>query len=530
MISERGLKSGTTIYDRYVVEDVLGEGGFGITYLAVEQDSGEQVAVKEYFPLRLAVRQRENGELSVAVGNKAEYERGKARFINEASILKEFGYLQGIVRVWDCFEANHTAYIVMDYIDGVTLREYISGHGSMDYAELMEMLSPILKSLVTLHRHGVIHRDISPDNLMIGMDNHMYLIDFGAAKEMERETTTVLLKAGYAPPEQYLHDGELGAWTDVYALCATIYTALCGKAPADAVARLQGKDLLPLSGQGVKLAKWQWDAIAKGMSMRAAERFRDVGALYDALTAAPTDEELPTAAGGEIEPQIQEELQKLNKSGGILPTGRRKHRGRLAMTMVLAVCIVSAAVYFGTGLQGDGKLNLSGWSVYPPAAEEEDTADGMEDTADSEETEAAAGSEETKAAADGNGIAGTADKEEQQAASEEIPRLCRMPDVAGLNQDTAAARIASIDKVIKVRIIRQYSDSVARDTVIAQNVAPDTQYNEGAIEEIVLTVSDGAKPAAQADKKTAAGKTKSEQDSYQVESDGNEAVDFYLND
>lgn len=528
MISERGLKPGTTIYDGYVVKDVLGEGGFGITYLAVEQDGGRQFAVKEYFPLQLAVRQRENGELSVAAGDRAEYERGKARFINEAAILKEFRYLQGIVRVWDYFEANHTAYIVMDYIDGVTLREYISSHGSMDYAELMEMLSPILKSLVTLHRHGVIHRDISPDNLMIGMDNQMYLIDFGAAKEVGRKTTTVLLKAGYAPPEQYLHDGALGAWTDVYALCATIYTALGGKAPADAVARLQGKDLLPLSGQGVKIAKWQWNAIAKGMSMRAAERFRDVGALYDALTTAPTDEDLPTVAGGEIEPQIQEKLQKLNKTGGILRTGKRKRRVWLAM--VLAVCLVFAAVYFGVGQRDGWRWYPSGGSDYPPAVADEDTEDGMKDTAGSAKAEDTADRTGTKDTADGNGISGTADKEEQQVTSEETPRLCRMPDVAGLNQEAAVARISSIDNVIRVRITRQYSDSVARDAVIAQNVAPDTQYNEGAIEEIVLTVSDGAKPAAQADKKTAAGKTKSKQDSYHVESDGNEAVDFYLDD
>lgn len=499
MMKKQDIASGTILYGGYVIERVLGEGGFGITYLAHRQETGEKVAVKEYFPSQFAVRKNNSCELHVADRDMEEYDRGRARFMKEASILKEFRYLQGIVKVWDCFETNCTAYIIMDYIDGVTLKEYIASHGSMEYQELMEMLSPILKSLVTLHRHGVIHRDISPDNLMIGMDNSLYLIDFGSAKEMEYgRTTTVLLKAGYAPPEQYLHDGELGAWTDVYALCATIYTALCGKAPADAVARLQGKELVPLSVYGVVLEDWQWNAISKGMRMRSAERFRDVGALYDALAVAPTQEDIATIVEPEIDPFLRDKMEHLNASEK--PKSEKKKKGViLSGVVVLLLILLAVGVVYGN----------SRWTAKPETQQNQnsDLTDEGNDVQ--------------------NNISSDAVQEEEHTTSEESqPKLCQMPDVAGLDKEAAIARISSADAVIKISIVREYSNAVEQDVVIEQNVAPDTRYNEGAIKEIVLTVSDGVKPAATTSTKTS--KSDNKQDSYDVKSDGNESVDFYL--
>lgn len=477
MISERGIMPGTILYDQYVVGNVLGEGGFGITYQAVHEDTGKTVAIKEYFPFQLAIRKRTSGKISVRESKQMkDYIRGKERFIREASILKEYRYLEGIVKVWEYFEVNNTAYIVMDYIDGITLKEYVDGQGGLDYPELLDMMTPILKSLVILHKHGVIHRDISPDNLMIGMDNNLYLIDFGAAKEMEYgKTTTVLLKAGYAPPEQYLHDGELGAWTDVYGICATIYTALCGQVPTDAVARLQGKELVPISEYGVSLPDWQWNAIEKGMRIRAAERFRDVGQLYDALT---------------IE-QSYEDIRTVMKR---IPYGRTK-RKRLAL---LFIGIFIVVVIFGgsrwlqtTTMQQDTDTQL------------ESDSENMSDTNVSEQTT-------------------------EQAQ----PKLCRMPDVLGLTEQSAKSMIAGIDKKIMIRTIRTYDNNVVSGIVIEQNVEPDTQYNEGAIKEIILTISDGAEPVTEAEIKDSATKQKNnkQNDDYNVQSDGNESVDFYLDD
>ncbi|MDD6071593.1 MAG: serine/threonine-protein kinase [Clostridiales bacterium] len=503
MRSERGLASGTIIYDSYVVEQVLGEGGFGITYLAHRKDNGERVAVKEYFPISIAVRQKESNQIAVSEQEQGEYIQGKERFMKEAAILKEYRYLQGIVRVRDCFETNDTAYIIMDYIDGVTLKEYISCHGRLDYAEWMEMLTPILKSLITLHRHGVIHRDISPDNLMIGMDNQLYLIDFGAAKEMEYgKTTTVLLKAGYAPPEQYLHDGELGAWTDVYALCATIYTALCGKIPTDAVARLQGKPLIPLSEQGVILEEWQWEAVSKGMSMRSAERFRDVGELYDALTVPPSEEDILTVIEPEMEPFLQKEMHQLNEGEKTKPHATRK-RFLLGVAAVAVLVLLCGAYYGSSVWMKRNRQNVS-------ASVENGAGMPQEDTVDTE-----------------------SQTEQNMTTEETMPKLCKMPNVVGMGKDEAMAEIHNIDETINVRIVRSYNKDVDLDVVIQQSVEPDTQYNEGGISEIVLTVSDGEESTTESKTTAPASKQKKQStkdDYFNVESDGNELVEFYLDD
>lgn len=502
MVSERGITTGTILYDTYVIHDVLGEGGFGITYRATRQSTGETVAIKEYFPFQLATRQKDSCNIIVSESQLSEYIHGKERFIKEASILKECRYLQGIVKVWDCFERNNTAYIIMEYIDGITLKEYVASHGRMHYDELMDMLLPVLKSLISLHKHDVIHRDISPDNLMIGLDNCLYLIDFGAAKAMEQgKTTTVLLKAGYAPPEQYLHDGDLGAWTDVYALCATIYMALCGKVPADAVARLQGKELIPLSEHGVKLENWKWNAISKGMSMRAAERFRNVEQLYDALTIEPSDEDIKTMAGQELEPLFQQKMQELNENNLAVVSQKKNHNIRFGGLVVLLFFVVVATAFYG------GKL-----LVNQENTGQQDEAERLKSTADELQ-------ETTIAAA----------KQEEQISEESQVKLCSMPDVTGMTEAAAIEKINAIDKEIKVHVTRIYSSDVAVNVVIEQSVKPDTQYNEGTIKEIILTISDGAEPVTQAaTEATVTKQQKTEDDYFDIETEDDEMVEFYL--
>ena len=496
------MTAGTILYDTYVIQEVLGEGGFGITYRGIGKSTGETVAIKEYFPFQFAARQKDSCNVVVPESQLSEYIHGKERFIKEASILKEYQYLQGIVKVWDCFETNNTAYIIMEYIDGITLKEYVASHGRMHYAELMDMILPVLKSLISLHKHDVIHRDISPDNMMIGLDNCLYLIDFGAAKAAEQgKTTTVLLKAGYAPPEQYLHDGDLGAWTDVYALCATIYMALCGKVPTDAVARLQGKELIPLSDYGVKLESWQWKAISKGMSMRAAERFRDMEQLYDALTIEPSDEDIKTVVGQELEPLFQQKMQELNENEPVAVSQEKNHnikgRGRIMLFLFIAI---AAAFYGGRFLvnQENGEQQSGAESLKRTAAEVQETTADMA-------------------------------KQEEQLSEESQVKLCSMPDVTGLLEDAAIKKITAIDKEIKVHITRIYSSDAAVNVVIEQSVKADTQYNEGTIKEITLTVSDGAEPSTQVTTKTSTAKQqKTEADYFDVEPEDDEMVEFYL--
>lgn len=484
MISRQEISIGTTIYKDFVVEDILGKGGFGITYLITNQDNQKQLALKEYFPFQFAMRR--NDSLFVTVEDKDVdlYEKGKRRFVKEAAVLKEFQYLSGIVKVWDCFEEHNTAYIVMDYIDGVTMKEYVSCHGKMEYDELLTLMTPVLKSLAVLHRHGVIHRDISPDNLMVGMDNAMYLIDFGSAKELEYgRTTTVLLKAGYAPPEQYLYDGELGAWTDIYAVCATMYIALAGKAPVDAVARLQGEKLQSLQG----LEGWQWNALKKGLEMRAAERFRSIEELYDALTIAPTQEDIPTMLH-EVAPDIKTKLRKINED-------KETKLGRKILQNVWLV-----AVFFVVVLS---VLLYNGVITFFPL-----------DFGQEQNTEPSIVREQN-----------TESETQREPTTEQLALMvCTMPNLVGQTEAEAKEKISKADRSIRIKIKKQYDSSAEKGLVISQSVEPDTRYNEGFIEEIVLTVSDGTEPTTERNQTN----KKEKNDSYEVESDGNEPEDFYL--
>lgn len=404
-MSDRALKPDTIVNGRYRIDRVLGEGGFGITYLVHDIEDDKAYALKEYFPLQTAFRNADTGEVCVYEENN---NKGKKRFREEAEILKEYRHLDGIVHVRDCFSFNETVYIVMEYIDGITLKEYVSLYGGFEYDEVMEMLSPIMKSLVILHRHSLIHRDISPDNIMIGMDNELYLIDFGAAKEVEDgKTTTVLLKAGYAPPEQYLNDGKLGAWTDVYGMCGTIYTALGGGVPTDAVARLQGKALIPLNERGVQLEKWQWSAIEKGMSIRSAERYRDMGEMLTALTVPPTEEDLVTVYGND-----DGEIRNLVKDAD---DGRQKKKGGIDKFVAgFAVVAIIIGVIYG--------ITNSDRTVGETIVDEGKVSEEMSETSES--------------------------------------KLCEMPDVVGMTNLEAYKKIREVDDKIHIETARQYSDEV----------------------------------------------------------------------
>jgi len=500
---EWGMASGTILYDTYVIKEVLGEGGFGITYRAIRKETGEVFAIKEYFPIPIASRKNDSYKVLVSKQDLGEYIHGKERFMKEASILKEYQYLQGIVKVWDCFEANNTAYIVMGYIEGITLKEYISSHGRMEYKEIVDMLLPVLKALIALHKHDVVHRDISPDNLMIGLDNELYLIDFGAAKEMEYgKTTTVLLKAGYAPPEQYLHDGDMGAWTDVYAMCATIYTTLSGKVPTDAVARLQGKEIVPLSEYDVQLEEWQWDTLVKGMNMRAAERFRNVEQLYDALTIAPSDEDVMTLAEPEVSTFAQEKFQQFSEKAKSHKQQRSKWKVVLMVILVVALVTVYGGKHF---------LSNENTKQYNKVN------DTKTDSTNMQEREMQTNIDNLKAMNKMEQNIGDISSEEQQV------RLCSMPDVVGLWEEKATRKITEMDKTIVIRINREYNSNTEKGIVIEQSVKAETQYNEGAIKEIILTISDGPKPTTKI-----LPQKSTEDDYFDIESEEDKSVEFYF--
>jgi hypothetical protein len=336
----------------------------------------------------------------------------------------------------------------------------------------------------------------------------------------------------------------MGAWTDVYAICAVIYTALSGKTPMDAIARLQGKELVPLSEYGVELSGWQWNAIEKGMNMRSARRFRNVGALLDALTIPPATEDLPTIREPEVESDIQEKIGHL-KSQGV--NDRKKVFAVLTGAVALLCVIVGLAWYEGKqGAQRDFAVATEqGANVETDEAAAKDAgqeANGEGDgTAAKDAGQEANGEGDGAAAKDpGQGANGETDetaaseqeKTDDPTTTEEQIKLCTMPNVLGMTETAATTKIAREDGTITISVTKSYSDDVEAGLVMEQNVEPDTRYNEGAISEIVLVISEGPKPVSQ--KSTAASSTSSSKSSNKKKTDtktnGNEAVDFFLDD
>jgi serine/threonine protein kinase len=280
------LKPGTTLKGRYVVGRVLGYGGFGVTYMAWDTVLEQKVAVKEYLPGEFSTRMPGHTQVTVFSGEKAEqFNDGAEKFVDEANRLARFRDTDGIVQVYESFRENNTAYIVMEYLDGMTLSKYLSTTGKLPAKKAIQMLMPAMQSLQKVHKGGIIHRDIAPDNIMITNDGQVKLIDFGAARyatTTHSRSLTVVIKTGYSPEEQYRSRGDQGPWTDVYALGATMYRMITGVAPPDAMERrafFEGKkkDILPpVSKYSVKISSNQETALLNAMNVRIEDRTPDM--------------------------------------------------------------------------------------------------------------------------------------------------------------------------------------------------------------------------------------------------------------
>lgn len=275
------LKPGTILKEHYLIGRVLGHGGFGITYLAYDINLGYKLAIKEYFPQGMATRSTENTAISVYSGNtKEQFEYGLEKFIDEGRTLARFDDIPEIVTAKDFFKENGTAYLVMSYIDGITLKKYTEQNGGkLPLDAVLTIMLTIMKALETVHNAGILHRDISPDNIYITKNFNVRLLDFGAARYaigQHSKSMSVLLKPGYAPVEQYKTKGNQGPWTDVYAVGATIYRAITGITPPDALDRLDEDTIRKPSEMGVVIGPQYEQALMKALSVRAADRFQSM--------------------------------------------------------------------------------------------------------------------------------------------------------------------------------------------------------------------------------------------------------------
>ena len=274
--------------DRYEIGMAIGFGGFGVIYHAWDIQLGTQVAVKEYYPNGLV--NRVPGQESVVVysgSRRDQFDYGKDRFLAEARTMAKFSQHANIVNVYDYFEANNTAYIVMEYMDGISLKDYLKKTGGkVTPSAALEIIHPVMEALKAIHAEGVVHRDISPDNIFILKSGQVKVLDFGAARLSvgdEEKTLSVVLKPGYAPPEQYRSKSRQGPFTDIYALGATLYRMLTGTAPEESVDRLVDDQIVLPSTINPEIDKKLENVILKAMAINATLRFQSIDELEKAL-------------------------------------------------------------------------------------------------------------------------------------------------------------------------------------------------------------------------------------------------------
>ena len=281
------LPMGTVLSGRYITGKVLGVGGFGITYLGYDLTLEIKVAVKEYMPSGLATRHSNRYGVALIGREQTDYQSGMKRFLDEARILAKLQNTPNIVSVQDYFQENNTAYFVMEYIDGMSLKAYIASQGGkIPYRQALTILMPVMQALTQVHALGLTHRDISPDNISITSNGESKLLDFGAARFSlgDEKSISVILKHGYAPEEQYSSKGNQGPWTDVYAMGATLYRCVTGALPPDSIMRVHADTLKSPSALGISLPPYVEQSILKALAVKAEDRFPTMADFMDGLT------------------------------------------------------------------------------------------------------------------------------------------------------------------------------------------------------------------------------------------------------
>lgn len=280
------LPLGTLLNGRYMLGKVLGVGGFGITYLGYDLTLDIKVAIKEYMPSSIATRNSDRYNVTLTGRTEDDYRQGMENFLEEAKILAKLQNTPNIVSVQNYFKENNTAYFVMEYIDGMSLKDYLADQGGkIPYVQALAILEPIMEALVQVHALNLLHRDISPDNIYITSRGESRLLDFGAARFAlgDGKSVSVILKHGYAPEEQYSSHGNQGPWTDVYAMGATFYRCITGMLPPDSVERIRVDALKAPSELGIIIPRHIEQAILKALAVKTEDRFPNMGALLRTL-------------------------------------------------------------------------------------------------------------------------------------------------------------------------------------------------------------------------------------------------------
>ena len=272
------LAPGSILLGKYIVGKTIGKGGFGITYLAYDITTGKKAAIKEFYPYGLAVRTAGNPTVAVTTSENASvFKSGAERFYEEAKLVSRFNGNPNIVAVHEFFYENDTVYFSMEYLSGHTLKQHIQKQGTLNAGQALFIAQNVSNALMAAHSASVLHRDISPDNIMLCSNGEVKLIDFGAARQVVAEHSqsfSVILKPGFAPLEQYKKKGNQGPWTDIYSLGSTLYYALTGDIPEDPMTRLDDEDCF--AENKFNINGELWGIIVKATMLRIPDRYQDI--------------------------------------------------------------------------------------------------------------------------------------------------------------------------------------------------------------------------------------------------------------
>lgn len=456
------LSKGTVLRDRYEIESVLGKGGFGITYRAYDRLMEVPVAVKQYDTERMSDGREARKEAKIAAG---------------------FYDLEGIAAARDYFVENGICYIVMEYVDGVSVKRYIHEHGRMNGGEVLEKLRPILQSISRIHKKGVIHRDISADNLLVTKDGKLKLIDFGAARVTEEyrdKTFTLIFKRGFAPVEQCHAHGAQGPWTDIYSLCATVYFMITGIVPDDAVERMIEDHVKPLPQiHGTGLSAASGAALMRGLAVRQEDRFQNVRELYEALYGAAKEEE--TEQQTETTHTLRESTTSLMREIHHRFYGRkrkslRKKRFRIAAGGILAVFLLSGILFLVMD-RGESPIPQTG---RPEPERQAEPATGP----------VAQPSPESSAALESSAASGASD-------GETVQKHYRIGNYTGMTEKKAKKALKAYQKEgLKITVRHRNSSQVKKGRVISQKPKAGRTFESLENVRVLLVVSKGKKPPA----------------------------------
>lgn len=338
---------GMVLHGKYIVGRSIGYGGFGVTYIGLDQLLNKKVAIKEYLPGEFSTRVPGQTEVSVFTGEKEDqFQKGVEKFVDEAKRLAKFQNLENIVQIYDAFQENGTAYIVMEYLEGETLKEKLDRDGKMSVEEALNIIITMAEALDEVHKVGIIHRDIAPDNVFLTRSGEVKLLDFGAARNAtvgRSRSLSVIVKMGYAPPEQYQSRGEQGAWTDVYALAATMYRMITGVDPEDSMAREVNDQLKIPSKLGIKISQGTENAIMNAMHLSINDRTHTMNEFVQELRRDDTKRTKAT--------------KKINDTGHWTLPMKLGVGGAAGVIVVLAVLLATGVIGNIGVLSGDGQLS-----------------------------------------------------------------------------------------------------------------------------------------------------------------------------